>query len=179
MPRNVEIKVRLSSLEATEDIARRISDSGPEILSQEDVFFPCESGRLKLRILGPDRGELIFYRRPDQEGPKTSSYHITITSDPSSLRETLAAALGERAVVRKNRKVYLAGRTRIHLDRVESLGYFLELEVVLAESEGVETGMAEARELMARLDLSLTDLVSTAYIDLLEAKPQAQPPTEI
>ena len=71
--------------------------------------------------------------------------------------------------MRKLRTLYLAGRTRVHLDRVEALGDFLELEVVLAEDEGLEHGVAEAHALLARLGIPASDLIEGAYVDLLRS----------
>ena len=168
MARNVEIKARVCAYQHTVQRARELASSEPVIIPQEDVFFPCPSGRLKLRILGPEHGELIFYQRPDQEGPKTSLYSLTPTSDPTGLRHVLATAYGEKAVVQKTRHLYLVGRTRIHLDRVEGLGDFLELEVVLAEEDSIEGGEAEAHRLMEPLGVLPEDLVPDAYVDLLD-----------
>jgi len=84
------------------------------------------------------------------------------------MRNVLAAAYGEKAVVRKIRHLYLVGRTRIHLDRVEGLGDFLELEVVLAGEDETGDGEAEAHVLMKQLGISRADLVPDAYVDLLE-----------
>ena len=167
MARNVEIKARVCDFEQTAQRARKLASSGPVVIEQEDVFFSCPSGRLKLRILGPKRGELIFYQRPDQEGPKTSHYSITSTSDPTGLRHVLASSYGETVVVRKARHLYIAGRTRIHLDRVEGLGDFLELEVVLAEEDSIKDGEAEAQKLMEPLRVLPEDLIPDAYADLL------------
>ena len=69
--------------------------------------------------------------------------------------------------MRKHRTLYLVGRTRVHLDRVESLGHFLELEVVLAEGESPDAGVKEARVLMTALGLGDEQLVEGAYVDLL------------
>jgi len=168
MARNVEIKARVRDYQHTVQRARELASSEPVIIPQEDVFFPCPSGRLKLRILGPEHGELIFYQRPDHEGPKTSHYSLAPTSDPTGLRHVLAAAYGEKAVVRKTRHLFLVGRTRIHLDRVEGLGDFLELEVVLAEEDSIEGGEAEAHRLMEPLGVLSEDLVPDAYVDLLD-----------
>ena len=63
--------------------------------------------------------------------------------------------------------MYLVGRTRVHLDRVEGLGHFLELEVVRREGEPSEPGVAEADRLMARLGISADQLIAGAYVDLL------------
>lgn len=80
----------------------------------------------------------------------------------------LEAAYGVRNTVQKPRQVYMAGRTRIHIDHVESLGDFLELGVVRADSEDPSVGDPEARELMKRLGIAAGQLVEGSYIDLLE-----------
>jgi adenylate cyclase len=144
-----------------------LSDSPCEEIAQEDTFFPTPTGRLKLRVLGPDRGELIFYQRPDSADPKPSHYRLATVKDPASLGAVLAAALGVRGVVRKRRRLYLIGRTRVHLDQVEDLGDFIELEVVLGAGEAVSRGEAVAAELMDRLGIAGADLVRGAYLDLL------------
>lgn len=165
--RNVEIKARVSSIEALLPRVRALAQHGPESISQDDTFFACATGRLKLRVFADGRGELIAYERPDAAGPKTSDYRITPVADPDSLRATLARALGVTGRVIKLRTLFLIGRTRVHLDRVEGLGDWLELEVVLAEGERAERGVAEAQALLASLQVDATQLVSGAYVDLL------------
>ena len=168
--RNIEIKARVADLAAVEARAAALADEGPTDIRQDDTFFACPAGRLKLRELAPDRGELIHYERPDQGGPKLSRYVIAPTTDPTALREALARAWGTTGRVRKHRRLYLAGRTRIHLDRVEGLGDFVELEVVLAPGDDLAGGEAEARRIMAALGVAEADLVEGAYVDLLAAQ---------
>lgn len=168
MGRNVEIKARAGDLEEVERRVARIADEGPIVLAQEDTFFPCAVGRLKLRKFDAASGELIGYTRPDAEGPKTSQYSLQPTGDPDGLRDLLAAALGVRGVVRKRRLLYLVGRTRVHLDRVEGLGDFVELEVVLEPGATVADGTREAHDLMAKLGID--GQIPVAYIDLLLSK---------
>ena len=167
MARNVEIKARLADLEGTRARVAALAPHAHEKLAQLDTFFRVPRGRLKLRKLGPARGELIFYERADAAGPKLSSYAIHACEDPDALAALLGAALGVRGEVAKERDVYLVGRTRIHLDRVRGLGDFLELEVVLAEDETPAAGEAEARELLRALAVPETALVAGAYADLL------------
>jgi predicted adenylyl cyclase CyaB len=169
MARNVEIKARIESIEALLPAARAIAGGEPETIEQDDSFFPCPHGRLKLRDFGDGRGELIQYERPDASGPKTSTYVRSPTASPATLREALERALGTLGRVRKRRLLLLAGRTRIHLDRVEGLGDFLELEVVLRDGEADVDGVAEAHALMARLGVQPTQLRRGAYLDLLGA----------
>ncbi len=167
MARNVEIKARAHDPERVAARAQELSGDPAFKIQQTDTFFNCPNGRLKLRILGDGRGELIFYQRPDQTGPKTSQYEIWRTENPEPVRELLSAALGTRGEVRKKRSVFLVDQTRLHLDEVEGLGDFLELEVVLGDEEGTERGEGVARELMNALGVEDTDLVTGAYIDLM------------
>jgi predicted adenylyl cyclase CyaB len=165
--RNVEIKARIASVEAMAPRVAAIADRGPVEIEQDDTFFVCERGRLKLRALSPTEGLLIFYRRANQAGPKESRFVISPTASPDTLRDTLTLAYGSAGRVRKHRTLYLVGRTRVHLDRVESLGHFLELEVVLAEGESPDAGVKEARALMTALGLADDQLIDGAYVDLL------------
>lgn len=167
MARNVEIKAQVDSLAAIEPLAAALSGQEPVVIEQDDTFFACASGRLKLRAFADGSGELIFYRRADDTGPKESFYIVSPTNSPDTLREALALAYGATGRVKKHRTVFMAGRTRIHLDRVEDLGEFLELEVVLREDESAEAGMEEARTLMAGLGIAPGQLLSGAYVDLL------------
>ena len=167
MARNIEIKARIDSVEAIEPRAAALAAQGPIQIQQDDTFFACPRGRLKLRAFSPSEGQLIFYRRADQAGPKESFYVIAPTASPDALREALSLAYGEAGRVRKRRTLYIVGRTRVHLDRVEELGHFLELEVVLADDDAHEPGVAEARELMAALGIAPSQLIEGAYVDLL------------
>lgn len=169
MPRNVEVKARIDSVDALLPLAQRLFGGTPQAILQDDTFFPCPHGRLKLRDFGAGRGELIQYERADAAGPKTSTYVRVPTDAPEALREALARALGTLGRVRKRRWLLLAGRTRIHLDRVEGLGDFLELEVVLRDDEDEVAGVAEAHALMAQLGVAPAQLLEGAYLDLLSA----------
>jgi predicted adenylyl cyclase CyaB len=144
-----------------------IADQGPIEIVQDDTFFACDRGRVKLRAFSPTDGQLIFYRRADQAGPKESFFVIAPTASPDTLREALSLAYGQAGRVRKQRTLYLVGRTRVHLDRVEDLGHFLELEVVLSDGEPPEPGVEEAHRLMKALGVEPGQLIDGAYVDLL------------
>jgi len=167
MPANVEIKAILHQRMAAEAIAARLSDRAAETIEQEDIFFRCDGARLKLRILGPKQGELIRYQRPDIAGIRCSQYAIARTTEPEALREILGQTLGVLGVVRKTRTLYHVGQTRVHLDRVEGLGNFLELEVVLRPEQTEAEGMTIAQALLEDFRIVENQLVAVAYIDLL------------
>ncbi|KAK2859212.1 hypothetical protein Q5P01_003832 [Channa striata] len=197
MPSNVEVKAKVSDVTQFAEKACRLSQSEGTIIRQHDTFFNCSRGRLKLRDFMNSSGQLIFYERPDTDGPKLSRYSISPTNDPASLRIVLSDALGVKGEVRKERQLFLIGQTRVHLDTVEGLGHYMELEViqthtseptcslkqraagyragnhlsdkrvVMRPEQTVEEGQQVAEDLMVQLGVSKDSLVTGAYMDLL------------
>jgi predicted adenylyl cyclase CyaB len=167
MARNIEIKAHIENVTSLGAKVAELASEGPLEIAQDDTFFACDNGRLKLRAFSTDAGELIFYRRVNQAGPKESFYLRSLTTSPETLRESLTLAYGQIGRIRKYRTLYLVGRTRVHLDRVEGLGHFLELEVMLVDDEPAEQAIREASELMDQLGIQPEQLIEGAYIDLL------------
>ena len=149
--------------------AQNLAGSERVDIEQDDTFFRCEAGRLKLRTLGENDGQLIFYQRPNEAGPRASFYTATSTTDPTGLRTALTMAFGGVGRVRKHRILFIVGRTRIHLDRVEQLGDFVELEVTMAEHDDPAEATEEAEQVMAALGIRSDQLIATAYVDLIAA----------
>ncbi len=170
MAQNVEIKARSMDFVGQSLIAASLSEGEPQMIHQEDIFFNVPTDRLKLRVFSPDSAELIFYHRSNQRGPKISQYEISQTQDPEGLKSILEKAYGIRSTVVKMRHLYVCGRTRIHLDQVESLGDFIELEVVLSDSEALVDGEKESHGLMVQLGIKPDHLIERAYVDLLDSK---------
>uniref|UniRef100_A0A914R170 CYTH domain-containing protein n=1 Tax=Panagrolaimus davidi TaxID=227884 RepID=A0A914R170_9BILA len=173
MPKNVEIKASLSDFGKTFAIAQKLCNGQePKIMKQCDTFFKSPNGRLKLReFIGTDSpAELIFYDRPDSEGPKVSTFVKTETTDPSNLKSALEKSMEIKGILSKTRYLFMYGQTRIHLDHVEGLGDNMELEVCLNDNQAVEEGNAIAEELMKKLEIPNTALIQGAYIDKLLAK---------
>lgn len=175
MARNTEIKARIASVAAVLPLAAAIADGGPpQLIAQDDSFFQVPHGRLKLREFADGSAQLIHYHRPDAPGPKVSDYVISPVPDPASMRLALTRACGLLGRVRKQRTLLLAGQTRIHLDRVEGLGEFLELEVVLREDQSEADGQRIAQALMRDLGVAPEDLLRGAYLDLLAQRAQGR-----
>ena len=133
-------------------------------LNQTDWYFCVPRGRLKLRQIGGARGgEVIAYLRPDRASARTSEFQRLVTSDAAGTRRLLGRMLGPRARVRKRREVWLYRNARIHLDRVDRLGQFVEIEVV------VTRGMPQARTLMRELRETLgileEDVIAGSYAE--------------
>lgn len=168
MPANIEVKARVHDFNQVRNKAEILSDTPCQDIPQEDTFFNCLDGRLKLRQLSSDYGQLVYYRREDVAGPKHSDYAIFETSNPARLKAILSQAYGIRGVVSKVRHLYMVGQTRIHLDEVQGLGQFVELEVVLKPGQTDVEGQAIAEALMRKLGIKDQDLIASAYVDLLE-----------
>ena len=169
MPANIEIKAVADDLDRIRTVAVGIATEPGQMLHQVDVFFRVHGGRLKLRSFSAGSGELIYYERPDRPGARQSRYQIYATSQPQELRSLLAAALDETVIVKKKREVFLVGQTRIHLDEVDELGTFVEVEVVLKPGQSAAEGQQIVVDLMHKLGIEESDLVSCAYADLLAA----------
>lgn len=174
MPRNIEIKARIAGVEALLPRAHALAGGTPQPIAQDDSFFVVPYGRLKLREFADGSAELIHYHRDDSGAAKASDYVRVAVPDPAALRETLARACGLLGRVRKQRLLLIARQgafsTRIHLDRVEGLGDFMELEVMLAEGQGDDEGRAVADALMQQLGLQHAERIAGAYMDLLAAR---------
>lgn len=176
MARNIELKAGIEDVDSILSKVSSIADQGPIEIHQDDTFFSCPNGRLKLRIFSATEGQLLFYQRADSAAAKESEYVIAPTSSPDLLREVLTLAYGQAGRVIKIRKLFMVGRTRVHIDKVDGLaGHFIELEVVLADGESVEVGVAVANALLESLGVSKQQLIAEAYVDLLAKKLSAHP----
>jgi homotetrameric cytidine deaminase len=168
--RNVEFKARDADPAATLQRALALGASDEGVLRQRDTYFGRARGRLKLRE--EDGGaRLIAYVRPDAGEARTSAYRLADVGDPTAVREALDAALGTLVVVDKRRHLLLYANVRIHLDDVEGLGSFVELEGVAAP----DSDLSGEHELVDRLrsELGLSEPVAGSYSDLLLDAPQA------
>jgi len=167
MNRNIEMKARVARPDQMQNMLQALSDTPCQALYQEDTFFRTSSGRLKLRITSRRGAELIYYERPDLSAPGESRYIRCEMPDPVEVQRMLSAAFGVQGVVKKKRLLYTVGQVRLHLDTVQSLGTFLEIEVVLTPEQTEDEGKRIACELADRLGVQTDDLVPCAYIDLL------------
>ena len=117
---------------------------------QVDTYFNVQTGRLKLRQQDSVGDELIFYRRADENSPKLSRYDRIPIVPAHRLGSILAQALGIKTVVRKRRELWRLDNVRIHLDQVEGLGSFVELEVQVTPGRDLAGCHAQADALMDR-----------------------------
>ena len=165
--KNIEIKAHLINYDKTRALVETLCPKPESTEQQVDTFFITEKGRLKLREAST-KSALIYYDRPDTVDPSPSDIAISFIDEPDTLKDVLSKSLGIRRLVKKERTLYLYIQTRIHLDKVEGLGNFLELEVVLKENQSEEDGKHIAQEIMNKLEINDSDLIEMAYVDLLD-----------
>lgn len=176
---NIEFKARVQSFEKIHAVLTQHRLALEATLRQNDTYFHTPNGRLKLREINDETAQLIFYQRPDHAEVKRSDYLIAPVTSPASLRVALGAAYGIRTAVKKTRELYLLPRQfgeyadqagpdliRLHLDAVDGLGNFLEIEVIVHEGESPELAEQEARFWLQAFSIAPADLLSGSYADL-------------
>ena len=165
--KNVEIKARCTDPARVRSLLEAAGAHFHGIDRQRDTYFPVPNGRLKLRE-GRIENHLIHYRRPDQAGPKRSDVLLFDTTPDSALKPLLTAALGVRIVVEKRRAIYFIGNVKFHVDAVDGLGAFVEIEAIDRDGSRSEADLlAQCRSFMDALDIAETDLVERSYSDML------------
>ena len=163
---NVEVKARAPDLDGLREKLVQLGAEEKGAFRQTDTYFSVARGRLKVReIEGLGEAELIYYEREDKAGPRPCE--ALIAKVPRGAVEVLKKALPVRSVVRKKRSILQLGPAEVHLDEVEGLGTFLELEVKTGPGFGEREALEMAEDLLAKLGIRPEDLVPYSYGDLL------------
>jgi predicted adenylyl cyclase CyaB len=168
LQRNIELKARCDDLGRARRLALAHGARSEEILIQIDTYFHVADGRLKLREIEGQPSELIFYHRPDISNAKPSEYWLTRFDDAAELKALLSAALGIRAVVRKRRELLMWKNVRVHLDQVENLGNFIELEAVIDPENDENASRERLDELIGALMIRAEERLSGSYGEMSE-----------
>jgi homotetrameric cytidine deaminase len=173
--RNVELKARDPDPAGTLERALAMGADDRGEIRQRDTYFSSARGRLKLREQetggSPLWDELIEYSRADSVDARTSTYRRVPVADAAPLREALDAAYGTLGTVTKRRRLLLWEGVRIHLDEVEGLGSFLELEAVAEGGSDLSGERDKVQRLREELGIEDRNLVATSYSDLLLGAP--------
>ena len=124
---NIEIKARTSKAAEIRKylLANNAECRGTDF--QTDTYFNTVKGRLKLRQ-GNIENNLIYYERQNQAGPKQSDFSLVEVADAVGLKEMLTAAVGIKVAVEKQREIFFIDNVKFHLDTLEQLGNFVEIE---------------------------------------------------
>ncbi len=164
--KNLEIKAFFPDLKKAENITLAIGAKKIWEHVQRDTYFKVNKGKLKLRQVDGEPAELIFYDRPPIKDSKISSYSIYRTVKADELSAVLAKFLDIDLVVLKTRILYLWQNVRIHLDRVNNLGTFIEFEAALDGEKNVKASQDRMQFLINSFSIKQNDLLSKGYYEL-------------
>lgn len=153
--RNIELKAIDPDPACSLEVCRALDAQDEGVLWQRDSYFNVSTGGLKLREQRPGRAHLIQFERAEEPQQRASRYRIIETDDPQTLLAALTAALGINVAVTKHRHLFLWRDVRIHLDDVERLGTFIELEAVAPADSDLRHEYALVKQL--REAFSITD----------------------
>ncbi|MCB0526989.1 MAG: class IV adenylate cyclase [Saprospiraceae bacterium] len=166
---NVEIKART---ERQDEIRNWLLANGAELRGtdmQTDTYFqlPPGQGRLKLRE-GNIECNLIHYQRLDDPQARVSDVALAPVADAPALKNLLLRALGEKVTVRKRREIYFMDNVKIHLDELEGLGRFVEIEAIGLRPElGAEQLRAQCDHYIDIFGIKPQDMLAESYSDLI------------
>jgi len=167
---NIEIKARCPSAEKIRRILVEKNADFRGVDEQEDTYFNCSNGRLKLRQ-GRIENNLIHYFRENSSDPKTSQVTLFATKNAATLKKILTDAYGKKVVVKKRREIYFIENVKFHIDEVDELGSFVEIEAIDSDGRFSEAELREQCEKYLQLfDIQKSDLLAKSYSDMLLEK---------
>ena len=169
--RNIECKASDPDPSGSLTVCRTLGAEDHGEIRQRDTYFTVPRGGLKLREEQPGRPHLIQFERASEPQQRESRYRIVEVEvevdDAEALRAALTAAIGTTVVVCKTRRLFLWRRVRIHLDAVERLGNFIEIEAVAPPGSDLAEEYALVQTLRERLGISDERLVARGYAEQL------------
>jgi len=169
---NVEFKCELRDLPLAKSILKAKGATFIAELKQTDTYYRIPSGRLKKRECEGEPVEYVHYDRPNRILPKLS--HFTIFTETQAFERFGLAPLPVWVVVRKTRELWLSGNTRIHLDKVENLGTYLEFEALVCRDFNVARCHEAIAELRTLLGPVLGGAIDCSYSDMLAREAESQ-----
>ena len=164
MPKNFEIKCRIRNLSEIKKILVSDRSYKYSIEKQKDIYYKVKSGRLKLRIINEKNSDLIYYNRKEKNRERVSNFVISSTINFKELNFIMTKQFEVMVIVNKKREIFVKDNIRIHLDTVNKLGNFLEIEIMFKDLNKAKKMMSELKDM---LNLNTKDFIKSSYSDLL------------
>ena len=165
---NLELKARYTNLAKAEKIVNNLQATFLGKDHQKDTYFSVRNGQLKLRETQMGRDQLIWYNRTVSKQARKSEYYLYEVEDTNQMLRLLTQSNGVQTTVRKIRNSYLYENVRIHLDKVRSLGNFIEFEAVLSDGRIRIMDKERIESLTKQFEIKSRDLVSQSYSILIK-----------
>ena len=166
--KNIEIKARCADASFIRNYLQQQQARFVGVDDQADTYFNTQNGRLKMRQ-GPIENSLIYYNRENKAGPKLSEVKLLpLDNNADLLKDLLTKAHGVKVVVKKKREIYFIENVKFHIDEVEGLGSFVEIEAIdIDGSLGLEKIKEQCYFYLQQFQIGEDDLLTHSYSDLL------------
>ncbi len=165
--KNLELKVKCKSHRAALKAVKLLHAEYGGILKQRDVYFNISPGRLKLRTINKTEHQLIYYKRHNKKTAKISNYYISEITHPKRVEKILKEIYGIKVIVLKSRKLYLWQNVRIHIDTVNTLGKFIEFEIVCRSQKDENESAEKMNYLKFLFGIQNKEVLKYSYSDML------------
>jgi adenylate cyclase, class 2 len=167
---NFEFKARCNNIETIELKLKELNPLFIGVDKQVDTYFNIMNGRLKLRE-GNIENSLIHYNRQDSKNVKQSDVTLYELQPDKNLKDILTKALGIKTIVEKERKIYFIDNVKFHLDKVNELGNFIEVEAIDKEgSIGIDKLKEQCQYYIQLFGITPNQFIAESYSDLLAKK---------
>lgn len=175
MAKNIELKARTTK---HDPIRQKLMEHQANFIGtdhQIDHYYNVPEGRLKLR-LGTIEKSLIFYKRPDTAEAKESQYFLFKREKLDDLHPVLSKALGNLVTVDKMREIYFVQNAKIHLDTIDDLGTFVEIEIIdeVAPDPKFDDLHEQCSYYQHLFEIEQDDLITRSYSDLIMERENRQ-----
>ncbi|MBL8746331.1 MAG: CYTH domain-containing protein [Phycisphaerae bacterium] len=166
---NVEVKHELREPDLCRSIIARLGARLAATLRQRDTYFRVPDGRLKKREVEGEGTEWIMYHRQNRPAPRLS--HFTIYTEQEALARFGLRPLPVWVIVEKSREVWLMNEVRLHIDEVERLGRFFEIEALVTPRRHVGLCREEVDRIVTELGpMVLGEVIAVSYSDMMAAE---------
>lgn len=165
---NIEIKAWCGNPNYIEKILLQRNARFAGIDHQVDTYFHSPDGRLKLRE-GNIEKSLIQYNRIESKDLKKSEVLLfKPQGETTSLKKILEKTLGIKVVVDKERKIYFIDNVKFHLDTIDGLGSFVEIEAIDDTLQlGEEKLKAQCQKYIELFKIRQNELIDRSYSDMV------------
>ena len=175
----VEVKVR-EDHSKVRPILKKMGAVKLGVERQSDIYFAAPHRDFAktdeaLRIRSLDGQAVLTYKGPKLDGVSKSREEFETPVDEAATIQILhALGFSEAGLVRKHREIFSAGDIIICLDSIESLGEFLEVEIVADNEKDLETSRAKLFELLKQFGAGEKDSIRTSYLEMILGKSNHQ-----
>jgi adenylate cyclase class 2 len=176
----VEVKVKVGESKV-KDIKEKLLSMGAvldEKVKETDIYFTAPhrdfiETKECLRIRERDGLTELTYKGPTNDAMKKRGqfwkpeFNVSISSERSDL-ESLLQFLDFKKVaeVIKDREKFTLGNQSVCMDKIEGIGWFLEVETIIDE-ENRDEALEENMSLLNKLGMDESDIVDLPYRDLV------------